>query len=205
MAKQEDKLTFAAMILVAIVAVVGIIGLSGFQGITGAQTATDSGTAKVNISGTLSISLTQDTTDFGTGYVNASSSYAEIYSGAGASGKTGDWINDTPFNPASMVLENNGTITANVTINATSSAATFIGGANPEQKYNATESESTACGGNDAGSAWLDLTTTETNICDKLFYQDTRDEMTIDYWLNISNDAPTGQKSNTIVFTAYEY
>ena len=205
MAKREDKSLTVIVLMVAIV-VIGIVGLNMFKEtkITGAQTATDAGYAKVNISGVLTITLIVDETDFGTGYVSAASSYAEIFSGANASGKTADWVNETAFNPASMVLENNGQVTANVTINATSDAATFLGGSNPEQKYNATESEAGACGGTEANATWEDLTTTPTNVCDKLFATNTQDEMTIDFWLNLSNDMPTGQKSNLITFTATE-
>ena len=209
MAKQEDKLTFAAMVLVAIVAVVGIIGLSGFQGITGAQASqTQPGLVNVTVGGFVDIYLQINQTNFGSGYVNASHNFAEIES----KGPTKiNWINDTAaYAPSHMLLINNGTQVANTTIKADKSPAEFIGGGagaipDPAQYFIGTENEATSCGSGLA-STYTDLQNdTEIILCEQFNFRDDKDQLEIDYNLTIPVDATAGEKTNLITFTATAY
>jgi hypothetical protein len=192
----EDKLTFAAIVLVAIVAIVGMIGLMGFGGLTGGSVA---GTMNVTLSGTADIILTDASTSFGTGYVNASFASATINS----EGTKTNWINTTAF-PAvdPMTLENNGTRQANVTIKSDKSAATFIGGTGPTQSFKGTNSEAGSCTGTLA-SVYGAFDVTEINLCSKLEYIDANDTVKIDYQLVIPSDAAQAAKGEVLTFTAY--
>jgi hypothetical protein len=210
MAKQEDKLTFAAMVLVAIVAVVGIIGLSGFQGITGAQASqTQPGLVNVTVGGFVDIFLQTNTTNFGSGYVNASHDSAEIESKVPTKI---NWINDTAaYAPSNMVLINNGTQVANVTIKADESPAEFIGGGagaipDPAQFFIGSQDvEATSCGSGLA-STYTDLQNdTEILLCEQFNFRDDKDQLEIDYNLTIPIDATAGEKTNLITFTATAY
>jgi len=130
----DDRLSFIAIVLVAIIAIVGIISIGYVQmPVTSfAATNTTSGTAQVSVSQIVSITLIQATTDFGSGYVDPAESYALINS----EGTKTNWINTTAFSPSPMILENNGNVGANVTIKAAQDASSFIGGSTvtPEQK-----------------------------------------------------------------------
>ena len=192
----EDKLTFAAIVLVAIVAIVGLIGFMG-PGLTGFVART--GTLGVTFAGSADIILTDAATSFGSGYVNASAASAVIDS----NGTKTSWINTTAF-PATdyMTLENNGSTLVNVTIQAGSSAATFIGGTGPAMSFYGKTAESGACSGT-LVTAYTTLSeASATVICPKLEYLDTKDNFDIGYALTIPVDVVQGAKSNTITFTA---
>lgn len=199
----EDKVTFAAIVIVAIVAIVGILGLTGFGGfplIAGFST-TATGTATVNVTAEISIVLTDANISFGNGTVNEHSPFA-ILDSTGATAVNGTWAaTNDPF-----TLENDGNVNANVSIKASSNASAWLGGTgNQTTKFNYTNSEAKSClldsaaGGN---ATWITLTTSDTVMCQKLNYTDASDMLRIDLQIQIPNDSPPGLKTNTITFTA---
>jgi hypothetical protein len=189
----EDKLTFAAIVLVAIVAIVGMIGLMGFGGLTGGAV---SGAMNVTLSGSVDITLTDAATDFGTGYVNASFATATLYS---VNGTHTNWVGAGATNP--MTLENNGSKQVSVTIKSDEDAATFLGGTGPTQKFIGTVKEAGSCTGT-LQTAYTTLNTIDANICDKLEYIDTNDTIDINYQLVVPVDATQEAKGEVITFTA---
>ena len=194
----EDKLTFAAIVLVAIVAIVGMIGLMGFGGfqLTGAGTT---GTLNISITGTVSITLTDANSTFCAGYVNASYAYATL----NTEGTATNWSCGQSSDP--MIVENNGTTQANVTIQAGSSAATFINGTSPSQSYRSV-SASSNCSGTQVTS-YAALGTGPTNLCSILEYSTSGglgNDLTVHYQLVIPSNAPFGSRTNTITFTGFQ-
>ena len=195
----EDKLTFAAIVLVAIVAIVGMIGLMGTGGfkVTGAGTT---GTLNVTITGTVSITLTDAASTLCSGYVWSNSSQATL----NTEGTATNWSCGQSSDP--MAVQNNGTTKANVTIKAGSAAAAFINGTNPIQQYKGPETGGNNCSGTGVTS-YTNLTTGETNLCSTLEYSTSGglgNTLAVNYQLVIPNNAPYGSRTNTITFTGYQ-
>jgi hypothetical protein len=203
----EDRLTFAAMVLVAIVAIIGIFSLSGQIGmskITGA--ADQTGVVEVTLAGAVDIDLTDANVSFGSGYPTGASSQMDT------DGNQGTWVNTTFFphnDDAStatgegMILENNGTVYANVTIKAAQIVDTFLGGGVMEFKADEDNAgEADTCLQGTRQSTFENLTTAEKVLCTKMDYAPTKDELEIEYRLLVLNNATTGLHNNTITFTA---
>ena len=191
----EDKTMLLVVLgLIAVTIIFGGLGrlpvLSGY----GTQVA---GTMNVTIQGTLSIILIDDTTNFGTGYVDPSQAAAYVDS----NGTYVNWINTTEFIADPMVLQNDGQVVANVSIKSSKDASGFIGGTSAAQKFYSAENETSSCA-TGLITAHTDMLTTDTTLCDKLLYIDASDELKIYYDLAIPNDAPQGNKTSTITFTA---
>jgi hypothetical protein len=184
-----------SVIVAAIISVIGLIGFGGLKGITGFE----AGTLNVTVQGTTSIQLTDAASNFGTGYVTSSAASAVIDTAGSKSG----WTNTTAF-PSSdpMVVINNGTSRANVTIKAGTVVGTFIGGTGSAQKYGSV-SAGTNCTGTQV-TAYDDLTTSEKNLCSKLEYGSSQ-ALTIKYQLTIPYDAAqnAAARSNTITLMGY--
>lgn len=201
----QDKLTFAAIVLVAIVAIVGMIGIMGYGGaplITGAGT-TPSGTAQVNITQLACLTLDDASIDFGAGAVNAESSYAEIESNNSAV-YNGTWsnVNDN------FDLRNCGNNDLNVTTKI--SNVDFVGGTSTTSKvwfmWDQTNSpgESGTCataGATEDTFTEYGASNTSYSLCQNMTYGTSHDELKIDMKLRIPYDAPQGVKSTTVTFT----
>ena len=191
----EDKMTFAAIVLVAIVAIVGMIGFMGLgKGITGLASTQD-GTLSINFAGTADISLTQATCNFGSGYVNPSFTSATL----NCDGTMTNWVNTTAFAPALMTLENNGSTLVNVTVVSNASASSFIG-AGATQQFKGVATETSACSGTLTGSNTA-LTTTDALICTQMEYTSGTDEFNITYQVTIPVNVTQGAKTSKITFT----
>jgi hypothetical protein len=200
----EDKLTFAAIILVAIVAIVGILGmmsLGGWMPITGYST-TPTGTAKVNITTALGMELIDNSIDFQGGSVTQGAPYADIESN-GTAAVNGSWAVVTDY----FNLENVGNVDANVSIKINETQ--FMGGTAGKSWFmwsdNTAPGEAGACGVAGATElAWTEFAAdnTEYRLCDTLQFENTTDNMLIYMKLRIPDDAPVGIPAALVTFTA---
>lgn len=199
-----DKLTFAAIVLVAIVAIVGMMGLMSFGGlptVTGLST-TQAGTAYVNITALLCIDLTDNQIDFANGSVDQDSDYAMVYS-TGNSTYNGTWDTVTDY----FVLENCGNTWLNVTINI--SDKDFMGGTGGDSWYNGTDdtAEAGSCNTWDVTeNSWQNFAADGTYylLCGNLSSSDSTDTIRVYLKLKIPSDAPVAKPSATIGFKAVE-
>jgi hypothetical protein len=180
--------------------------------ISGAQTAT--GTAKVNITETNSIILRNNTVSFGAGYRNASAIASTDECNLST---TNDatvppcWANDTEYLPRPFMLENNGNIYVNITVNSSTATqfinGTIIGGtARYGYKVNNTRFPTGRDGCAAGATAWrrsnfTDFTNTQTLICTNLSPTDTEDRFGVEINVSIPS-GPTGQKTADVWFVA---
>ena len=196
----EDKTTFLVIVGVGIVAIAGLLLLisGSWPAISGYGT-TASGPLNVTIQGTLSVKLADSSANFGSGYVDPAQTAAYVDS----NGTYVNWINTTTFIADPMILENDGQVVANVSIADDKNASALIGGTNSALKYYTAENESsgTSCTVGQI-TAHTNLTTSASQICDKLLYSDATDSLKIYYDLKIPNDAVQGNKTTSITFTA---
>jgi len=202
--KAEGKVVVIALVIIAVIAIVNILNIFGFSLPLSGFATTVSGTATINVTVTASIVLTDTNISFGNGYVSPTAPYAFITT-TNSSPTNGTWapVND-PF-----ILENDGNVLANVTVKATSSAATWFGGyasyANMFFNYSNNESSSCLLAATGAAlGAWgtIPQTPTVNCTCVKLNFSDPADTIRIDMMLQIPTDAPPGLKTNAITFTA---
>ncbi len=173
-------------------------GQTGFLAITGAQ-VTAVGNTSVNLAGTVSINLDDFQAGLGSGYVNISFTQANI----STNGSRVGWVNTTFFNLTgdAMHILNNGTAPANVTIYATNSSTSFIGGTGSAQYYYTEADESGSCSGT-LTTAATNLSIIETQICTNLEYIDAKDTLNVYFNFTIPSDAPAGKKTNAVTFSA---
>ena len=200
----EDKVTFAAIVIVAIVAIVGILGLTGFGAfpqVTGFSHF-GTGTATVNITEMLSILLLDTNISFGSGTVTQGAIWGEIYSNNTAA-LNGSWSNVNDY----FLLENDGNALAQVDVLIND--IDFIGGTAATSKayFMYKNNETSAClvtAGGNGYLAWYEFAASNTNYssCKSLNYSDGSDALNYYLALRIPSDAPVGLKTATVTFTA---
>ena len=198
--------TIAALLVVAMV-----LSLSGTffslnklnmlqKGVTGYAT-TDTATATLQLQEVTSIVFQtgHDAVDWGTGSVDTSNGYTECnLTTSNLSAYSG--CVDFNAQPEPFILENDGSVNANVTINASADPSSWIGGTNPGFYFNASNYEPGSCAGTLA-SGETPLNTTEVMLCTNLTFDNSKDTLTLDLKAEVPYDAPTGSKSVTV--TAY--
>ncbi|MBI1972927.1 hypothetical protein HYS50_02900 [Candidatus Woesearchaeota archaeon] len=161
----------------------------------------DTGVVNVTISATTDINLAVDNVDFGSGTV--------VLGGLNTSVNTSDtaWggnSNPSTFaNPGPFQVRNDGNVDVNISVNSSSTAATFIGGTNPGYyfvgSYVGTDE---GCGGADGvnitNNATLNgFTSSALEICQNLTYADAADTVNISIFIDIPSDATTGLKTDS--------
>jgi hypothetical protein len=161
------------------------------------------GIAEVQINTTSSIKFAVATVNWTSGSVNSSYINCTMDTvGDLSSGCIGFHSVTQP-----LILENDGNVPVNVSLRATSSNSTFIGGTlvggGPEFMYNVTVNEINSCG-DPVPAAWTDvnLSSPGTLICPYLDYTDGNDSLKIGLWINIPYTVSSGIKSNTLIATA---
>jgi len=206
--------TLATLLVVAIVislagtffAMRGVSQVTNY--ISGAQTSSDTGTAKVNISELTTITLVTPEVDFGTGYRNATdvdlntecnittnqSSPQDADTATNADANC--WINVTTFAPDPFLLRNDGSNYVNVTINS-STPADFLPGSptGGTEQYMFVPSDassgvyvSSENGCNTTAFSITALTTftgTEQLLCTNMSPFDGEDEFTVDILVGV--------------------
>jgi hypothetical protein len=175
--------------------------------------ATSTGTAQVNITSLASLVFTVNSIDFGIGNVNTTGggiNNCTLYANkSGAAGfKSANCANFATTMPVPFIIENDGNLPLNVTLNASKNATEFIGGgsathAYPQFQYLVDDNETGSC---PAGLGPLGFTDVNksgpgTLVCQNFDYQAANDTLVIGVRILIPDDAASGFKTATFTAT----
>jgi len=183
----------AILLIVAIVATVGetLFLVSRIQ-IPLETTGAATGITKVNVSSAVIISLPVSTVDFGTLF-------------------QGDSKNTTTGSPGPLIVQNDGTVSVNVSIARDAASSPLFsgsGGGDNTATFQFEVANSTEPGSfNWAGSktTWNNVPgTSAVSAIAQLNYSDATDSAAIELLVKVPMDEPTGQKNETLVFTAQQ-
>lgn len=177
--------------------------------ITGYQAA-DSGEARVNITQTASITLNQDVVSFGEGFRNSSDTCSSnpftcLCNITSSIDKPNCWENASEYDPQDFVLENNGNVYVNVTINS-SNATNFLDDARtvgaPVQTYQYQAANTTGDGGCEGmQTSWVEFAETELQpLCDRFLTADDGDSINVSIKLGIP-DGVFDNSTATVTFS----
>jgi len=160
------------------------------------------GIVNVSVDPTAAINFTTDFINFGNGSVILGLSQALLESDISGA-VNGSWAYEVQH----FTLENIGNVNVSLDLKTNQDAATFIGGTNPEYKYNITNSPSNdqSCTGASGVTltAWNDVNTTDpgTRICPSFGFASAYDQIQIDVRLLIPSDSKTGNFTDTFTVT----
>lgn len=189
---KDDMISYLAVLI--IVVSLASIGMR----LTGYANVTDTGKVNVTIDTSAALNFTVDYLDFGNGTVDGGYPGAYLYTN-GTSTIHGNWI---PISD-NLTLENIGNTNLTLWIYANGDANSFLGGTNPEFKYAVTEDEAGSCNGavNRAvgQGAYYDINTSNFTICTQFPFDNSKDELALDFMLYIPDDSYIGERLATIV------
>ena len=175
--------------------------------VTGQATSSGQGDVNVTVNSQTVLTAIGTFINFGGGFANGSICSLNSTSAGIARG------NCTSFRDAndSIVVRNDGNVNLSVNLSFSKTAATWIGGTNPEVRYQAFNNESNSCknftgasGPSSAGGNWTAIPTTasaQVRICEgsaslgRLAFEDTKDQLSIDIFINVTPDAPSDSTS----------
>ena len=197
-------LIYLLMVAIVISLVGTLVSLSklGELGVTGFAGASNStGQVNLTVGDTCSIIMSGDDVNFGTGGINHSSGcQLNTSNGYKNIDGCGDGILASNYG-LNFTNTGNQNISLNITVNVT--AAILFGGTSPSFKINANNTESGACNdGNFALGNWVEVTQDNSisvsNSSNTLAADDTKDDIEIDVYLSIPQDANQGGGSALI-------
>ena len=179
----------------------------GIPGITGLPTV---GNVSITISTQASFNMTNNNISFGPGVVTAGQANAVLDTKQG-SVTNGNWTAVT----LGFILENTGNVDLNITVESAgsnSTAASLIGGTNPQYNYTTTEDNAATCdstGGTLAVNLRVEFNTTVTQnqttvLCSNFSYRDANDQLEVDVNLTIPLDSTTGYRQDIWIFRALQ-
>ncbi|HVY01815.1 MAG TPA: hypothetical protein VHA12_03565 [Candidatus Nanoarchaeia archaeon] len=188
---------------------------------TGFATTTDNATVNITILSSIAINFTTDSINFGAGRLDIGATNATLVTIPTINNSGGNWTNVT----SGFILENIGNLNVSIYLMTGKTAATFLGGTNPQYQYNVTPvadngnalaSPQTSCMNLTAGflSVWHDVNNTQlgsnrdqegTYVCSNFSYQDTNtDTLRIDLRLVVPSDSFTGALGDIMTASAYQ-
>ena len=208
--------TDKVLLIVAVIAVViSIVGagitynyLSTFRNrLTGF--ATEGGWVNLTIESNAAINFTTEMVNWSRGSVKDGSSFAVLDTSnqSDANITDGTWLSNT----RGLILENIGNKNVSLKIKSSVSNETLLG-PNPDSwfkwKFTNNDTGVSCTFGNEGASnnTWMDvnLTGDGTTVCDYFYFEDTRDEIKIDFSLKIPSTSVTGDRGATITATFEE-
>jgi hypothetical protein len=154
------------------------------------------GTVNVTIDPTVSIILNVDHINFSGGSVVSGSLITEL----NTTGADGGGANPSTFaDPGDFLIENNGNVDVNLTINGTP-AANWIGGTSPTYRFshNAPGTDD-GCANNRTNTAPTTLNAGLLEFCINLTFTDAADTTNISIYLGIPSDIPSGSITDPAV------
>ncbi|MCU0642231.1 MAG: hypothetical protein MUF61_01465 [archaeon] len=160
--------------------------------------ATSTGTANLTVDLVANINFTDNVIMWGNGSVDTGMLYAILDTAQGTVGN-GSWTPET----SGLTLENIGNVNVTLDLKVGKSAADFIGGTDPAYEWNVSNSDVDSCVA-DAGftlDVYSGTTTSDTNICDYLLYNDASDAVRIDIKLKVPYNSLKGYLVDTITAT----
>jgi hypothetical protein len=220
---KENILLVVSIIAVVVAAVFAYItynnlGLQKQSMFTGWATASDNATVNLTVIQTVVINFTKDNINFGGGRHDVGANNATLTTIPALNNSGGNWTNVT----SGFILENIGNVNVSIYLLTWKSAATFLGGTNPQYQYNVTPvspttglplaSPGTSCMNFTTLATWFDVNNTfvsatrggEGNyICRNFSYIDTTDVLRIDLKLVVPSDSFTGSLGDIMTASAY--
>jgi len=209
----DNRYFYISLIILAISLVFFIYNLTNSPIVTGKVTAT----ANLTIAEVVSVNFSTSNITWAKGAVTVGAVAAQLDTSEGTV-TGGNWT----ANSYGLVLENIGN--QNVTIDLTfgKDAQYFIDGTNGtniwngDYRFNVTANETNSCSNSTTVTYGINMSSgyylgrfmntnssTALRVCDNLFWEDTKDQIRIDLYLNIStNSSITGFVSDTITATA---
>lgn len=213
MADLSNK-ALALLLLVAIVVSVGgtlftLDRVTKVGSATGRAVDLDAtGKTNFSIQNSLSIRFINTLVPFGTGYVNGS--LTSCYMGTNATpplGTRGCIGFNATVDALNLTIENDGNVAANISLNFSKNATTFIGGntVTPSFQYEVINAESSACATIGNGSTFKEVGAIEVNgtnarVCTNLGFTDSADLLSVGFFLIIPENAAIG--SHEVIVTA---
>lgn len=160
-------------------------------------------TAQVQINASTSIVFLVSSINWGSGRVNSSFTNCSMYTD-GMANNDGCWGFATVSSP--LVIENDGNVNVTLQLATNATATTFIGGSSgggPKFMYKIADNESSSCT-SAAPTAYTDVNTTYpgTTICAPLAFDNTKDTVKINVYVNIPDDAVTTTATRVAIFRA---
>lgn len=210
MADLSNK-ALALLLLVAIVVstsgtIITLTKMDQTGSITGRVVENDTATTDITIASNLSIVFVQDAIHFGSGTPNAGACAMGTNNSGPATDAECLGFNATVAD-ANLTLENNGNILANVSLNFSANASTFIGGTSPSLQYEVTNGEASSCTTIMNGSSFQvvdaidEQTPAGARVCRTLDFQEASDLLEIGLWILVPQDAPVNG-GNTVTILA---
>jgi hypothetical protein len=194
------------------------LGLERQSLFSGWATASDNATVNLTVIQAVVINFTTDNINFGGGRHDVGATNATLVTIPRLNNTGGNWTNVT----SGFILENIGNVNVSLYLLTSKSAATFLGGTNPQYQYNVTPVNHTtgaaissygiSCMNFTTLSTWFDVNSTfvsatrggEGNyICKNFSYIDTNDVLRIDLKLVVPSDSFTGALGDIMTASAY--
>lgn len=203
------------LLIVAVIAVVvSIVGagmtynyINAFRNkMTGLAT---SGWVNLTVEESAALNFTTNSINWGSGRVTNGQTNATLdtTNQSAANVTNGNWTG----NNVGLVIENIGNKNVTLDLKSSKDNATFIGGTaglGPLFRWKISDNDTTtSCTFSEDGTTnntWFDVNTTEsagTRICDYFYFESTRDQLRIDFFVRIPSDSDTGARGSTILAT----
>jgi len=207
---KRDSIIVTIAVVAVLASFVGLLmnygSLSNFNNLfTGFAVDTEEGTVNVTITTQTSINITSangtagsKALNWGTGTFTTAGQPAYLIS-------NGTLVNSNGWDQvdSGFIIENIGNTNVNLTVKASSNAATFIG-IGAEFQYNLTDSEAGSCvGGLTAAGVYTEFTTSDVTVCSNFTAAEASDELRMDILLMVPSTA-TGSKETTVVLSYEE-
>ncbi|MDD9952894.1 MAG: hypothetical protein OXR66_00995 [Candidatus Woesearchaeota archaeon] len=201
-------------VLLVVSMVVSCFGI--FATFTGSPTGfalVDTGKTNFSISTALSITFENALVPFGSGYVNGSYTSCSMgtnNSPPNRSANSGCVDFNGSVHEANLTITNDGNLVANVSLNFTGDADSFIGGTGGLNSYQyevSNVSGEASCTTLGNGSSFrevadYDVNGTNARVCTGLDYPDGQDTIQVGVWIQVPEDATSGEHASTITAIA---
>jgi len=170
--------------------------------------ATESGWVNLTIEQNVAINFTTEMVNWSNGTVDTGPTFAllDTSNQTAANVTDGSWMG----NNRGLILENIGNKNVSIEIKSSSDANALIGGSSPIFRWKVSGNDtSKVCNFSSGGilnNTWLNVNTTGNGekFCDQFFFEDTRDQLKIDFYAKIPTDSLTGDRGTTITVTFSE-
>jgi len=163
---------------------------------------TRAGQMNISIESSADMNLTYRSINFSSGKVTQNQQNATLCTNGTVS--RGNWT----IQRNGFVIQNTGNVNISIEMLNNFTASTLLAGTNPYYAFNVTNNKSSSClpSAPYNWSSWYafnatTLVGTGVKICDKLYFEDSRDEIKIDLWLQVPYDSKTGTLGDIFTFT----
>ncbi len=184
------------LVLVFIFGIFALIFCFGFR-FTGNSISV--GTVNLTVDTLASINFTIDSLNWGVGGFSEGATYALLISNGTV--ESGSWV---PVS-SGFVIENNGNVALNFSLDFGKNASELIGGTSPEYKFKVSNVESDSCipAGGFSLDEWSDISSDPINICSNFSSSESDNSIRIDVYLKIPIDTTKIQLDDTLI-ASYE-